>query len=42
MRTLDLSPLFNHSICFYSMQRLMNKANEWDSNAQTFPPYNIE
>ena len=42
MRTLDLSPLFCHSVGFDRMQRLMNTANEWDSNAQVFPPYNIE
>ena len=42
MRTLDLSPLFRHSVSFDRMQRLMNIANEWDSNAQTFTPYNIE
>lgn len=42
MRTLDLSPLFRHSVGFDRMQRLMNTANEWDSNAQTYPPYNIE
>jgi molecular chaperone IbpA len=24
------------------MQQLMNTENEWDSNAQTFPTYNIE
>ena len=42
MRTLDLSPLFRHSVSFDRMQRLMNIANKWDSNAQTFTPYNIE
>ncbi len=42
MRTLDLSPLFRHSVGFDRMQRLMNSASEWDSNAQAYPPYNIE
>lgn len=42
MRTLDLSPLFRHSVGFDRMQRLMNTASEWDSNAQAYPPYNIE
>ena len=42
MRTLDLSPLFRHSVGFDRMQRLMNTANEWDANAQSYPPYNIE
>ncbi|NQW01416.1 MAG: Hsp20 family protein [Rhodospirillales bacterium] len=42
MRTLDLSPLFRHSVGFDRMQRLMNTASEWDANAQAYPPYNIE
>lgn len=42
MRTLDLSPLFRHSVGFDRMQRLMNTASESDSNAQAYPPYNIE
>ena len=42
MRSLDLSPLFRHSVGFDRMQRLMNTASEWDTNAQTYPPYNIE
>ena len=37
-----MSPLFRHSVGFDRMQRLMNTANEWVSNAQTFPPYNTE
>lgn len=42
MRTLDLSPLLRHSVGFDRMQRLLNTATEWDTNAQTYPPYNIE
>jgi molecular chaperone IbpA len=42
MRTHDLSPLFRHSVGFDRMQRLLNTASEWDSNAQAYPPYNIE
>ena len=42
MRSLDLSPLFRHSVGFDRMQRLMNTASEWDTNAQAYPPYNIE
>jgi molecular chaperone IbpA len=34
--------LFRHSAGFDRMQQLMNTKNEWDSNAQTYPPYNIE
>ncbi len=42
MRTLDLSPLFRHSVGFDRVQQLMRTASEWDSNAQAYPPYNIE
>ena len=35
-------PLFGHSVGFDRMQQLMNTENKWDSNAQTYPPYNIE
>lgn len=42
MRTLDLSPLFRHSVGFDRMQRLANTASKWDTNAQSYPPYNIE
>ena len=42
MRTLDLSPLFRHSVGFDRVQRLANSASKWDSNAQSYPPYNIE
>lgn len=42
MRTLDLSPLFRHSVGFDRVQQLMRTASEWDANAQTYPPYNIE
>ena len=36
------SPLFGHSVGFDRMQQLMNTENKWDSNAQAYPPYNIE
>lgn len=42
MHTIDFSPLFRHSVGFDRMQRLLDSATRTDSNAQSYPPYNIE
>ncbi|MBC8270192.1 MAG: Hsp20 family protein [Rhodospirillaceae bacterium] len=42
MRTTDFSPLFRHSVGFDRMQRLLDSATRLDTNAQAYPPYNIE
>lgn len=42
MHTIDFSPLFRHSVGFDRMQRLLDSATRLDTNAQSYPPYNIE
>ncbi len=42
MHTTDFSPLFRNSIGFDRMQRLLDSTARLDTNAQTYPPYNIE
>lgn len=42
MRTIDMSPLFRHTVGFDRMQRLLDSAMRHDASAQAFPPYNIE
>jgi len=42
MRTIDMSPLFRHTVGFDRMQRLLDSAMRHDASAQSFPPYNIE
>lgn len=43
MRTLDMTPLFRHTVGFDRMQRLLDAAMRHDgASAQSYPPYNIE
>ncbi|MEQ8664676.1 MAG: Hsp20 family protein [Rhodospirillales bacterium] len=42
MRTIDMSPLFRHTVGFDRMQRLLDAAMRHDTGAQAYPPYNIE
>ncbi len=42
MHSIDFSPLFRHSVGFDRMQRLLDSAMQGDTNAQSYPPYNIE
>ncbi len=42
MRTIDMSPLFRHTVGFDRMQHLLDAAMRHDASAQSFPPYNIE
>lgn len=42
MRTIDMSPLFRHTVGFDRMQRLLDSAMRHDASAQSFPPYDIE
>jgi molecular chaperone IbpA len=41
MRTYDLTPLFRTSIGFDRMSRLFDAAMQLESNAKSYPPYNI-
>ncbi len=41
MRTIDISPLFRHSVGFDRMQRLLDAAAQTEQSA-SYPPYNIE
>jgi len=42
MRTIDMTPLFRHTVGFDRMQRLLDAAMRHDNGAQSYPPYNIE
>ena len=42
MRTIDMSPLFRHTVGFDRMQRLLDAAMRHDNGSQSYPPYNIE
>lgn len=42
MRTLDMTPLFRHTVGFDRMQRLLDSAMRHDTGASSYPPYNIE
>lgn len=42
MRTIDMTPLFRHTVGFDRMQRLLDSAMRHDAGAQSYPPYNIE
>lgn len=41
MRTIDISPLFRHSVGFDRMQRLLESATQSEQST-AYPPYNIE
>lgn len=42
MNAIDLTPLYRSSIGFDRMARLLDGTFSVDSNASTYPPYNIE
>lgn len=42
MNTIDLSPLYRSSIGFDRFASLINGAHKAESNAPSYPPYNIE
>jgi molecular chaperone IbpA len=42
MNGFDFSPLFRSTIGFDRLTRLMDTANQLDSGASAYPPYNIE
>lgn len=42
MNAIDLTPLYRSSVGFDRMARLLDSAFSVDSNASTYPPYNIE
>jgi molecular chaperone IbpA len=42
MNGFDFSPLFRSTIGFDRLTRLMDSANQLDSGANAYPPYNIE
>ena len=41
MRTLDLSPLFRHSVGFDHLDRMLGAAARQGSQEASYPPYNI-
>ncbi len=42
MSTIDLSPLYRHSIGFDRLASLLDNAMHADAVTQSYPPYNIE
>ena len=42
MRTIDMTPLFRHTVGFDRMQRLLDSAMRHENGGQSYPPYNIE
>ncbi|MDX1452086.1 MAG: Hsp20 family protein [Oleiphilaceae bacterium] len=42
MNTIDLSPLYRHSVGFDRLASLLDSAMNADAVTQSYPPYNIE
>ena len=42
MRDFDLSPLYRSTVGFDSLTSILDQLTEFDKDASSYPPYNIE